>query len=175
MDNDDALLTVAEIAERLRLDTDTVRRLFRNEPGIVIICSPVPRRRTYRTLRIPPAVVLRVLTLLTLDFHWRLEDLNQPILTVEDIAQTLRVAPNSARRLLARTAGVLVIRFPTPGKRTYRTLRIPQRALTATIARLTLLPDPELPDLKVAETLRTASPDSWSHTRNESVGETQNS
>ena len=54
-------LTVAEVAERLKLDSETVRRLFLSEPGEVVICFPRKGRRVYRTLRIPERVFQRVL------------------------------------------------------------------------------------------------------------------
>jgi hypothetical protein len=57
-------LTVAEVAERLKINEETVRRSFLNEP-VVILCFPRKRRRTYRTLRIPDPVSRRVLTRFT--------------------------------------------------------------------------------------------------------------
>jgi hypothetical protein len=57
--------TIVEVAERLKVNEDTVRRLFMNEPGVVIICFPRKGKRVYRTLRIPQAVFQRVLTRLT--------------------------------------------------------------------------------------------------------------
>jgi hypothetical protein len=62
MDFDEPIYTVAEIAEKLKLDTDTVRRLFNREPGVLVICFPTAGKRTYRTLRIPASVFTRVLT-----------------------------------------------------------------------------------------------------------------
>jgi hypothetical protein len=56
----DAYLTVADVAERLKLNEETVRRLFLNEPGVVVICFPRKGRRVYRTLRIPELVLRRV-------------------------------------------------------------------------------------------------------------------
>ena len=50
-------LTVAEVADRLSINTDTVRRLFLNEPGVIV--------RQYRTLRIPEHVFQRVLARFT--------------------------------------------------------------------------------------------------------------
>ena len=61
-----------EIAGLWGLSVDTVRRLFENEPGVVIIepaGSTFSRRRRYRTLRIPECVVERV--------HRRLSVVNQ--------------------------------------------------------------------------------------------------
>lgn len=58
----DAFLTVRDVSERLKVNEDTVRRLFLDEPGVVVICFPRRGRRVYRTLRIPEAVFRRVLT-----------------------------------------------------------------------------------------------------------------
>lgn len=54
-------LTATEIAERLKLNKETVRRIFMNEPGVIIISCPRKGRRVYRTLRIPEHVFQRVL------------------------------------------------------------------------------------------------------------------
>ena len=62
---DEAYLTVSEVAERLKVNDDTVRRLFLNEPGVLVICFPRKGRRVYRTLRIPSAVFKRVLNRFT--------------------------------------------------------------------------------------------------------------
>ena len=50
-----------ELAERWRLSLDTIRRLFENEPGVLIFENPSrnPARRR-RTLRIPESVAERV-------------------------------------------------------------------------------------------------------------------
>jgi hypothetical protein len=53
------------VAERLKVNDETVRRLFLNEPGVLVICFPRRGRRVYRTLRIPESVFQRVLTRLT--------------------------------------------------------------------------------------------------------------
>ena len=58
-------LTLSDVATRLKVNEDTVRRLFINEPGVVIICFPRKGKRVYRTLRIPEHVFQRVLTRLT--------------------------------------------------------------------------------------------------------------
>ncbi len=50
------------MAERLKVNEETVRRLFVNEPGVVVICFPKRGRRVYRTLRIPEAVLKKVPT-----------------------------------------------------------------------------------------------------------------
>jgi AcrR family transcriptional regulator len=156
----DSVLTVAEIADKLRVKTDTVRRLFRNEAGVIVIASGRRRKRTYRTLRIPPDVLLRVLTRLTAQFRWRLEDLQRPIFTIDEIAQTLRIGPDTVRRLLVRVEGVLVISFPIPGKRAYRTLRIPERALSPVVARLTPCSEGEFTPLVIARSSATEQHDS---------------
>jgi predicted ArsR family transcriptional regulator len=62
---DESYLTVIEVAERLKVNEETVRRLFLNEAGVVVICFPRRGRRVYRTLRIPESVFQRVLTRLT--------------------------------------------------------------------------------------------------------------
>ncbi len=58
-------LTVSDVAERLKVNEDTVRRLFGDEPGVLVICFPRLGRRIYRTLRIPESVYRRVLTRLS--------------------------------------------------------------------------------------------------------------
>ena len=58
-------LTVAEVAERLKVNEETVRRLFLCEPGVIVICCPRKGTRVYRTLRIPESVYRRVVTRLT--------------------------------------------------------------------------------------------------------------
>lgn len=58
-------LTVTEVAARLKINDETVRRLFLNEPGVLVICFPRKGRRVYRTLRIPEQVFKRVLTRFT--------------------------------------------------------------------------------------------------------------
>jgi hypothetical protein len=62
---DEDVFTVAEVAEKLQVKRDTVRRLFVNEPGVIVISFPRRGRRAYRTLRIPQTVLRRVLTRLT--------------------------------------------------------------------------------------------------------------
>ena len=54
--------TVAEIAKLWQLSPDAVRRLFRNEPGVVVLggTGPRVRKRKYLTLRIPQSVLERV-------------------------------------------------------------------------------------------------------------------
>ena len=62
---DERCLTVTEVAERLKVKPDTVRRLFMNEPGVIVIGFPRKGKRVYRTLRIPASVYQRVVTRLT--------------------------------------------------------------------------------------------------------------
>jgi hypothetical protein len=55
--------TVAEVAEVLKVSTDTATRLFEDEPGVLDLGSPEkPHKRRYRVLRIPLAVFNRVLS-----------------------------------------------------------------------------------------------------------------
>ena len=65
VDVNEQCLTVAEVGERLHVKDDTVRRLFMNEPGVIVICFPHKGRCLYRTLRIPVSVYARVVTRLT--------------------------------------------------------------------------------------------------------------
>ena len=39
---DERFLTVLEVAERLKVNDETVRRLLLNEPGVLVICFPRP-------------------------------------------------------------------------------------------------------------------------------------
>lgn len=55
-------LTLLEVAEQLKVNEDTVRRLFVNEPGVLVICFPRKGKRVYRTIRIPESVFRRVVT-----------------------------------------------------------------------------------------------------------------
>ena len=53
--------SVSEVAAMWNLSVDAVRKLFRNEPGVLVVgvvqkCG----KRRYRTLRIPESVVARV-------------------------------------------------------------------------------------------------------------------
>jgi hypothetical protein len=54
--------TLAQVAEAWSVSTDTVRRMFEGEPGVLVIEPPAGRfsRRRYRTLRIPASVAERV-------------------------------------------------------------------------------------------------------------------
>jgi len=52
----------AEIGELWNLSPDCVRKIFENEPGVLVIGNAERRhgKRSYRTLRIPQAVLDRV-------------------------------------------------------------------------------------------------------------------
>ena len=65
VDINETFLTVAEVAERLKVNEETARRLFLNEPGVIVICCPRKGVRVYRTLRIPERVYARVVTRFT--------------------------------------------------------------------------------------------------------------
>lgn len=53
--------TPESLAEKWSLSTDTVRRLFEKEPGVLVIERQRNRAaRRYRTLRIPESVAIRV-------------------------------------------------------------------------------------------------------------------
>jgi hypothetical protein len=51
-------LTVAEAAAVLRLSRDTIRRLYRNRPGVFTLSHPASAgKRAYTILRIPAAMI----------------------------------------------------------------------------------------------------------------------
>jgi hypothetical protein len=54
--------SVLELASAWNLSSDTIRRLFENEPGVLAIEGEARKfsRRRYVTLRIPESVALRV-------------------------------------------------------------------------------------------------------------------
>ena len=52
--------SVEELAELWSMSEDFIRRLFLKEPGVVVFFRHQPGKRTYRTLRIPASVALRV-------------------------------------------------------------------------------------------------------------------
>jgi hypothetical protein len=57
----EAQFTPKELAAAWKLSEDTIRRLFRDEPGVFKIGTSNPRgKRGYVTLRIPESVALRV-------------------------------------------------------------------------------------------------------------------
>ena len=47
VDINETCLTVAEVAERLKVNEETARRLFLNEPGVIVICYPRKGVRVY--------------------------------------------------------------------------------------------------------------------------------
>ena len=60
-DGDQTDFTVKQIAQMWQLSTDTVQRLFQDEPGVVALGNKNPRGKRKRiTLRIPRAVMERV-------------------------------------------------------------------------------------------------------------------
>jgi AraC-like DNA-binding protein len=58
-------LTVGQIAQVRNLSSSTVRRLFMNEPGVIVISKQNAQKRTYRVLRVPESVERRVFARLT--------------------------------------------------------------------------------------------------------------
>jgi hypothetical protein len=63
---DEPHFTVDQLAERLNLSCDTTRRLFIDEPGVLVISKPFSKyKRAYRTIRVPESVVNRVYSRLT--------------------------------------------------------------------------------------------------------------
>jgi len=58
-------LTVSQVALRRKLSHDTISRMFRAEPGVIVYTNRKPNKRIYRTLRIPESVERRVFERLT--------------------------------------------------------------------------------------------------------------
>jgi hypothetical protein len=57
----DKHFTVSELASLWHLSKDTIRSLFRDEPGVLKLDAPETRsKRGYCTLRIPESVAQRV-------------------------------------------------------------------------------------------------------------------
>jgi hypothetical protein len=53
--------TPQELATKWGLDPDTIRTLFADEPGVLVVTRPETRyKRLYRTFRIPKSVAARV-------------------------------------------------------------------------------------------------------------------
>ena len=53
--------TAGEVAELWKFDVETVRRIFDNEPGVVVLQAPAKKgKRPYKTIRIPQTVLDRV-------------------------------------------------------------------------------------------------------------------
>ena len=54
--------SVKEISDLLNLSQDSVRKLFQNEPGVLVLGDQSSKyKRRYTTLRIPESVLRRVL------------------------------------------------------------------------------------------------------------------
>jgi hypothetical protein len=50
----------SEVAERWNMNVETIRRLFRDESGVIVFQAPVKKgRRPYTTIRIPESVLER--------------------------------------------------------------------------------------------------------------------
>ena len=64
-ENPEGHFTVNQVAQRRNLSTNTVRRLFVNEPGVIVLSCPKPNKRGYHVLRIPESVEQRVFMRLT--------------------------------------------------------------------------------------------------------------
>ena len=57
----DRHFTVAEVSALWQLSPDTVRKIFRNQPGVLKLGSPEKgRKRGYISLRIPESVLQKV-------------------------------------------------------------------------------------------------------------------
>ena len=52
--------TVTQISEMWGLSVDATRKLFENEPGVLVLAGGGHKRTLYKTLRIPERVVERV-------------------------------------------------------------------------------------------------------------------
>jgi hypothetical protein len=53
--------TAAEVAAIWNLNVETIRRIFQNEPGVMVLQSPTKKgKRPYKTIRIPQSVLERV-------------------------------------------------------------------------------------------------------------------
>jgi hypothetical protein len=53
--------TAGEVADLWRFNVETVRRLFENEPGVIVLQTLARKgKRPYRTIRVPQTVLDRV-------------------------------------------------------------------------------------------------------------------
>jgi hypothetical protein len=51
----------SEVAALWVLNVETIRRLFQDEPGVVVLQGPIKKgKRPYKTIRIPQSVLARV-------------------------------------------------------------------------------------------------------------------
>ena len=57
--------TVEEIARNRNLSPDLIRKLFVDEPGVIVISKAKRYKRIYRVLRIPQSVERRVFARIT--------------------------------------------------------------------------------------------------------------
>jgi AraC-like DNA-binding protein len=65
LDQTERHFTVGQVAQVRNLSSSTVRRLFENEPGVVVISKLKPNKRIYRVLRIPESIERRLFARLT--------------------------------------------------------------------------------------------------------------
>jgi hypothetical protein len=61
--------SVDELASLWGMSDDFVRRLFRDEPGVVVFFKYTPGKRTYRVLRVPESIAERVHRRMQRDRH----------------------------------------------------------------------------------------------------------
>jgi hypothetical protein len=53
--------TPSDVADLWRFNVETIRRLFQNEPGVMVLRGPIRKgKRPYKTIRIPHSVLERV-------------------------------------------------------------------------------------------------------------------
>lgn len=53
--------SAAEVADLWHLNVETIRRLFLEEPGVIVLQNPLTKgKRSYKTIRIPHSVLERV-------------------------------------------------------------------------------------------------------------------
>jgi len=53
--------TPSEVAGLWQLNVETIRRLFHDEPGVMVLQAPAKKgRRPYKTIRIPQSVLERI-------------------------------------------------------------------------------------------------------------------
>ncbi|HXG59337.1 MAG TPA: hypothetical protein VNL91_09975, partial [Thermoanaerobaculia bacterium] len=58
--DENEIYSAKEVAYRMGMNREWVRRRFLNEPGVMVIPSPDSGKRVYRSLRIPGWVANRV-------------------------------------------------------------------------------------------------------------------
>jgi hypothetical protein len=53
--------TPSDVADLWRFNPETIRRLFQDEPGVMVLHAPARKgKRPYKTIRIPQSVLERV-------------------------------------------------------------------------------------------------------------------